>query len=188
MFGFSTDLGSMQNTKSFFVPVIQFVFSDLSEAQLTRILVVIRKSAHLIEYGILAALWFFVFSRSNNWFTSRPALFALLISIVYAGLDELHQAFTHSRTGSFFDVGIDTVGAMMGLVLVKGKTIITMSASQKKKAKCFGWWFAWGGFSTIMVLIVMNGGPFVFWQMIFLTLGVGSAAGIGGILVYARHD
>ncbi len=187
MFIFSTDVGSMQNTKSFLLPMIRFIFSELSQEQLTQVLVLIRKSAHLIEYAILSALWYYVFSRSDGRFTSHPVLFALLISVVYAGLDELHHALLQSRTGSLLDVGIDTVGAVLGVGIVKGKEVFKMSSSENKKAKCFGWWFAWGGFSTIMVLIVINGGPLVFWQMLLLTITVGVASGIGGVLFYARR-
>ncbi|MFQ5588028.1 MAG: VanZ family protein [Nitrospiria bacterium] len=187
MFVFSTDIGSMQNTQSFFMPVLRFIFPEFSQTQRTSALLVIRKSAHLIEYGVLAALWLFVFSRGHGRRIPRPVLFALLISVGYAGLDELHHAFLASRSGSLVDVGIDTLGAVLGIVAVKGGALLSMSSAAKKKAKYFGWWFAWGGFSAIMVLIVIKGGSLVFWQMMLITIGVGVVAGTGGVLYYVRR-
>lgn len=206
MFVFSSDLGSMDNTRSFFDPLMQFLVPGISEEELQIIQRVIRKSAHVFEYAVLSALWCFALDARGRVapgtldplspraeVSSRtrardrrvsPVFLALLISVVYAGLDELHQAFVSSRTGSVSDVGIDSIGAGLGLLFLKGVKACQMSSEAKIKIKYFGWWFAWGGFSTIMVLIVGLGGALVFWQMLLLPLIVGFVTGIGGVVYY----
>jgi VanZ family protein len=67
---------------------------------------ILRKGAHLTEYAILAVL--LVLATG-----SRAAAFAL--TVAYAGTDEWHQTFVRGRHGSPVDVGIDAVGALIGL-------------------------------------------------------------------------
>jgi VanZ family protein len=67
---------------------------------------ILRKGAHLTEYAILAVL----FARATG---SRPA--ALVLTVAYAGTDEWHQTLARGRHGSPVDVGIDAIGALIGL-------------------------------------------------------------------------
>jgi VanZ family protein len=67
---------------------------------------ILRKGAHLTEYAILAVL----FARATG---TRAAAFAL--TVAYAGTDEWHQTFVRGRHGSPVDVGIDAIGALIGL-------------------------------------------------------------------------
>jgi len=187
MFAFSSDLGSMDNTRSLLNPLIQFLVPGISPEGLHQFQFVIRKSAHVFEYLVLAALWCFALDTGEKKGRTSPVFFALLIAILYACLDELYQGFVASRTGRFADVGIDSLGAVLGVFFFKGGTALTMSSDAKIKAKYFAWWFAWGGFSAIMVLIVTKGGSLALWQMLLLPVGLGIAAGIGGVLFYARR-
>lgn len=77
----------------------------------------IRKFGHIVEYAILTYLWF-----RSLW--TRPDRFvfcmrwSVLLSILYAMLDEYHQYFLLHRDGQLTDVLLDSVGiAMMSLVL-----------------------------------------------------------------------
>jgi VanZ family protein len=70
---------------------------------------VLRKGAHMTEYAILAVLL---------WRALRNELAALAVAIVYAGTDELHQAFVRGRHASPVDVAIDALGASVGLLLL----------------------------------------------------------------------
>ena len=67
---------------------------------------ILRKGAHMTEYAVLAVL----FARAT---ATRAAAFAL--TVAYAGTDEWHQTFVHGRHGSPVDVGIDAIGALLGL-------------------------------------------------------------------------
>jgi len=68
--------------------------------------VVLRKAAHMTEYGLLWTLWL--------WAQPGPrapaARRALAIALAYAASDELHQSFVDSRHASPFDVAIDAAG------------------------------------------------------------------------------
>ena len=64
---------------------------------------VLRKLAHMVEYGLLWWLWW----RALGY--ERPGL-AALIAIAYAASDELHQSFVEGRVGSPVDVAIDALG------------------------------------------------------------------------------
>ena len=79
--------------------------------------IAIRKFAHIVEYAILVYLWF-----RSLW--TKPGRFvfcmrwSVLLSILYAMLDECHQYFLFSRDGKWVDVLWDSAGiAMMSLVL-----------------------------------------------------------------------
>jgi VanZ family protein len=89
----------------------------------------VRKSAHLIAFGVLAILarW----TLAALWprlFASRLSAAALLFTIIYAITDEWHQAFVPGREGRVGDVLIDSVGALIGVSLAqlrqKGQTTL----------------------------------------------------------------
>ncbi len=187
MFVFSTDMGSSEHTTAFLDPIVQYLLPSLSQGGVENLLLSFRKMAHLLEYAILAILWFSALHQTENRASRQAVMFALLISMTYAGLDEFHQSFIASRTGSIVDVGIDALGSVVGILCLKGWGFLSMAIFSKKKVKYFGWWFAWGGFSTVMLLIVLKGGPFVFWQMLLLILVVATMVGIGGVAYYVRR-
>ncbi|MFQ5598190.1 MAG: VanZ family protein [Nitrospiria bacterium] len=186
IFTLSTDIGSMGNTSRFLVPLIRFIYPAISRNELALVLMLIRKSAHLFEYGVLSILWFSVLGQGGGRWIRSPALMSFLLAAAYAFVDELHHAFVRSRTGSFTDVGIDAIGALLGLIIWKGLQKLK-SSPQKIKARYFGWWFSWGVFSSIMVLIVFKGGRLAFWQMLLVIAAVGIVSGIGGIVYYVRR-
>jgi VanZ family protein len=69
---------------------------------------VLRKGAHMTEYAILACLLI----RATG-----SAAWAFGLAVAYAATDEFHQSFVHGRHGTPLDVGIDAVGALIGLAL-----------------------------------------------------------------------
>ena len=64
---------------------------------------VLRKAAHMTEYGLL---WLLLF-RAFGW---RGAWWAAAIAVGYAISDELHQSTVDGRTGTPIDVAIDAAG------------------------------------------------------------------------------
>jgi VanZ family protein len=72
---------------------------------------IIRKLAHVGEYGLLTAL---LFSALRIHITREGhALFiAVLVAVSYAFSDEWHQTFVPGREGSLRDVGIDALGVV----------------------------------------------------------------------------
>jgi VanZ family protein len=73
---------------------------------------VLRKGAHMTEYAILAVLLVRA-TGSYAW--------AVALAVAYAASDEVHQVFVRGRHGSPIDVGIDAVGALIGITLLRSK-------------------------------------------------------------------
>ena len=73
--------------------------------------VIFKKSAHAFAYGVLWTLWWLA--------TGRRALLALVLTVAYAISDEWHQTFVSGRHGQWFDVGVDTLGALLAMTLAR---------------------------------------------------------------------
>jgi len=69
---------------------------------------VLRKAAHMAEYGLLVLLWW----RALRTRSPAPAI---AIALAYAVSDELHQSFVEGRHGSPLDVGIDAAGVALAV-------------------------------------------------------------------------
>jgi len=63
---------------------------------------------HIIEYLILS----FLFYRALKISTKNPQTLAILFSIIYAIIDELHQFYVPGRVSSVFDIAINSFGAI----------------------------------------------------------------------------
>lgn len=89
----------------------------------------IRKAGHVTEYAVLTFLW--VKTLLNTKLTQISALlFAGLISLLYAASDEWHQTFVPNRTGHPIDIGMDSVGILLVL-------LVTMFALRAKGRKAW---------------------------------------------------
>ena len=78
----------------------------------------VRKAAHMTEYCLLAiAISFplYVYGVRGIWLI----LLAGVICVGFAGLDEYHQSFVADRGPSVRDVGIDSIGVLIGILLVQ---------------------------------------------------------------------
>jgi VanZ family protein len=76
----------------------------------------LRKTAHIVEYGILALLTWRAFARTTAWSAKQVLGWTLTFCIAYAASDEFHQNFVVGRHGSWVDVAIDTVGIIIASV------------------------------------------------------------------------
>jgi VanZ family protein len=112
----SSDLGSTDHSAGPFAWIIGALFPWATPAQVHLAHVVARKCGHMVEYAILAALWFRTLYAGRRLPFTSSARLALAISIVWAIIDELHQSFVPSRSASAMDVIFDSTGA--GLVLL----------------------------------------------------------------------
>lgn len=128
IFFFSTDAGSFSTTSHYIDPILRFFYPEISSREIYLTHGIVRKLAHLIEYAILSCLWFIALNRGRRRWSVGSALWALGFSILYASLDEFHQAFVRSRTASLMDIGIDTAGAFMG------QTILYLTSRQPPAA------------------------------------------------------
>jgi VanZ family protein len=76
---------------------------------------VLRKAAHMLEYGVLWWLW----HRALRF--RHPAV-AVAITIAYAATDEFHQHFVSGRHGTPVDVLIDAAGVTIAILAVRRMT------------------------------------------------------------------
>ncbi len=119
----SADSFSASNTSRFVGPLILWLFPNTSPETLAQIHLIIRKAAHFTEYAILGYLAARAFRTSprpalqHHWF-----LASLVLVVLYALLDEYHQSFVPSRTGSIFDSLIDMAGGLTALIIIRRRT------------------------------------------------------------------
>ena len=77
---------------------------------------IVRKSAHFLEYMILALL---VLNVLKLYFNMKQVVIITIVFVfLYACSDEMHQLFVQGREGAIRDVIIDTCGGIT-LVLIK---------------------------------------------------------------------
>lgn len=76
----------------------------------------VRKLAHLTIFCILQLLVFWViYIKEKN--IIKATIFSLIIVILYASFDEIHQYFIPGRSCQIKDVFIDTIGGCVGLTV-----------------------------------------------------------------------
>ncbi len=96
--------------------------------------VYIRKSAHAVIYFILGVLLTLAFADMNNK-RRHPYLKALLIGVIYAISDELHQIFIPGRGPSIKDIVLDSAGILAAVVLCAA--VIEFCKYKKYKFICY---------------------------------------------------
>jgi VanZ family protein len=71
----------------------------------------VGKTLHVVAYALLTA--------ALAWLPARPRWRAVLVLglFLHAGLTEYVQTFVEGRSGSLSDVGLDSLGIMLGLAL-----------------------------------------------------------------------
>jgi VanZ family protein len=79
----------------------------------------IRKSAHFLVYFGLGFLLKNAYQVSG-YLNFRGSVYALMVSILYAISDEIHQMFVPGRGPGIKDVFIDSIGALAGILVFTG--------------------------------------------------------------------
>jgi VanZ family protein len=117
MFFFSTDQFSTGQTSKVIVPILMFFFPSASSHQLHIWHEFIRKFSHISEYFILAFLTYRIVQQEQQDLI-KPKVVTILVVLLAAMFDELHQRFTASRNSSLIDVGYDCLGAVWALCFI----------------------------------------------------------------------
>jgi VanZ family protein len=121
--GMSTGLGQVSHSSRIIGPVLRWFVPDISPETERNVVFAIRKCAHVTEYAVLAALFWRALRKpvrgdGRPW-SRRTAIQAILFAACFAATDEFHQSFHPTRQGQVADVVLDTVGACVGLALVR---------------------------------------------------------------------
>ena len=89
------------------------------QSLLSGVIAVVRKLAHFCEFALLG-FCLMAHLRLVRW--EKPVRgtgwMAWVIATLYAGSDELHQRFVSGRSPELRDVGIDSAGALCGILLM----------------------------------------------------------------------
>lgn len=79
---------------------------------------ILRKLAHMFEFGVLAYLLFRILSQTEKRHVYWNLFWAFIFTALYAVSDEYHQTFTAGRVGIYKDVLIDCFGALISTWLM----------------------------------------------------------------------
>ena len=118
----STTWLSAHNTSRILYPLLHYLFG-LDHLRFDHWHFYIRKTGHVFGYGLLSFLLFRAWretlpSMSAAKWTLRWAIVAVLGTILVASLDEWHQSFIPTRTGTPQDVLLDTCAGVGVQILV----------------------------------------------------------------------
>jgi VanZ like family len=114
---FSGGLFAADETGAWLLPLLARGLPWAGPGVLHALHAALRKLGHLTEYGILAALWLRAFPghpRAEAW--------AVVLSVLYAGVDELRQGLVPSRSPSLLDVGVDAAGALVAVACLRPRS------------------------------------------------------------------
>ena len=148
IFLFSNDTGEVSTKKSdgLIIGTIEFLLErDLTDAEKIKYIdwfvTPVRKGAHLLVYFVLGYLMIYTL-KEFRLVDKRTYIYAVILCMLYAVSDEVHQYFVPGRSAGVIDVVIDTVGSSLGVwrwgkkfKLQTRKTEIQFLRKRKKKKK-----------------------------------------------------
>jgi len=97
-----------------------FAFSSYATKQASEIYwqdFIVKKTAHVIEYGVFATLLYRAFINSGIE-KVRAGYTAIVLAALYGISDEFHQSFTPGREPTLRDTIFDTIGAILAIYIV----------------------------------------------------------------------
>jgi VanZ family protein len=118
----STAYLSAHNTSRFLYPILHFLFR-INHDQFEYIHFFMRKGGHVFGYGLLSILLFRTWRATlpsigrGQWAVSWASI-AVFGTCIVASLDEWHQSYIPSRTGTIHDVILDTCAGIAAQILL----------------------------------------------------------------------
>jgi VanZ family protein len=117
----STDAFSSEHTGSMLYALLRRLFGDIDFYKFLVFHHYLRKTGHVVGYGMLSLLllrgWRATLGRDQAMLL-RTALLSWLGTAVVAAMDEWHQSYIPSRTGTIWDVVLDCVAGVFFLLVV----------------------------------------------------------------------
>jgi len=117
----STKWLSAHNTSRILYPLLHYLFG-LGYSSFQHWHFYMRKAGHVFGYGMLSILlfraWRETLPANHSRWTIRWSVMAVVGTAIVASLDEWHQSFLPSRTGTVQDVVLDTCAAIAAQLLV----------------------------------------------------------------------
>jgi VanZ family protein len=106
----SGDVASAKNTFGLLQWLLSW-FAPLSKAQLYQVNLYVRKTGHVLAYGLMYFLWFRALRGHLGVDPIRGFLYALGLCLLVSMTDEGHQSLTRTRGGNIYDVLLDLSGS-----------------------------------------------------------------------------
>jgi VanZ family protein len=117
----STNLGSSEHTGRILYPFFHYLFG-MSFQRFEVLHIVLRKTGHFVGYATLSVLlfrsWRGTFPRLSTRWCLQWAVLGFVCTVLVAALDEFHQSFLPSRTGTFHDVVLDSCAALFAQIVI----------------------------------------------------------------------
>ena len=131
-----TSLNTSGGVVSWLIGVLDREFeqrpAQQQQALLDAFTTLVRKGAHFSEYALLGGLLCLL---CRSYALSHARLVAWLVATIYAGTDELHQLWVSERSGSIVDVGIDSAGALFGVLVAWALVWAWMRCRRRRNAR-----------------------------------------------------
>jgi len=116
----STDFFSAQNTSRALYTLAMRVFGEINFYHFLVFHHYLRKTGHFVGYGMLSVLllrgWRATLDQDHVQL-GRTALLSWLGTLFVATMDEWHQSYIPSRTGTWRDVVLDSAAGLVFLVV-----------------------------------------------------------------------
>lgn len=93
--------------------IVNIISKLFNITDITTLTIIVRKLAHFTEYFILGLLLINLFKNNNKRY-----LYTIIIGVIYAISDEIHQLFVPGRSCDIKDVMIDTLGLLFSLIII----------------------------------------------------------------------
>ena len=94
--------------------VVNFIANLFNISNLNMLSHIIRKLAHFTEYFVLGILVYNMMCKYH-----KLAYIGMVVCIIYAVIDEIHQIFVPGRSCQITDILIDIVAAIMAIIIFK---------------------------------------------------------------------
>ncbi|MCI8547848.1 MAG: VanZ family protein [Bacilli bacterium] len=122
IFGFSSQNGEKSgelssNITKFILKKMNYDDIENYEKILKRTEIIVRKIAHFSIYTLVGLL-LMSFVSTYKLKQNIRIIISLCIGILYATSDEIHQLFIPGRSGQITDVIIDTMGVLLGIIVL----------------------------------------------------------------------
>ena len=125
---------SSRNTGSLLYALIVRIYGEVSFYDFLIFHMYLRKTGHVLGYGMLALLllrgWRATLGQVPE-LLRRSTLWAWLGTVFVASMDELHQSYIPSRTGTWRDVVLDSTAGLVFLFIA----YIWLRRAERKKVQ-----------------------------------------------------
>jgi VanZ family protein len=113
----SGDLGSTKNSLGILKWLCSW-FVDLEPAQFRTLNFYVRKTGHILAYGLMYFLWFRAFRAQAHYSPWRACLWSLGVCLCFSSMDEGRQWFYATRGASISDVFLNMSAASLTALIV----------------------------------------------------------------------